>query len=457
MNYINQHQAVVVISLGIILIFLGFNEIFPSVGFSVLSECILSSYLMYILVKKPVLFVVLMGFLFIRVTELLSGILIESGGYLTETDILGSMNGAFIRLPFYYIIFFFAVSLGYKPAKLSENSSKALGGLFIVFFVFFALLVIGMGLFAGLKYGFSFSMGINRFSFREFGLSPSLELFLNNRFLVVILSSMLYTFSENIKLKFFGFSCVVLTIFISVLHGEQFTAMVTLFLAFFIAPLINKVIHGENIHEKIIKIGLGAFFLGVGVVLLVYAQQGYDLKELAERRLLLQGQLWYIVDESSPNLLFGDFISFIRNIPSVLLLNTNEFRTPMIPYGMRELMYIYAIPDIYDIYLENNVTFTMGQMAMLLHWFGYVGMVPVVVLTGYLFGIAITYFVNSITRKDILSILLSSKILLWFIFGFQQGEYWYIFGLKTILFCVFVYLFETYRSSFNVFLLARIR
>ncbi|WP_413698793.1 DUF6418 domain-containing protein [Psychromonas sp. KJ10-10] len=178
------------------------------------------------------------------------------------------------------------------------------------------------------------------------------------------------------------------------------------------------------------------------------------MEDIIENRLLLQGQLWFVADlYQSDNLVGLD--SFVRNIPSFFHLSTNEFIKPIIPFGMRELMFIHAVPSVYDIYIENNVTFTMGQMAMLLFWFGYLGMVIPLVFTAVFFGTVIYYLNNAILRFDVISILLASKIFMWFVFGFQQGEYWYVWGIKTMIFCVFVYLFEKYRNAFGIKFLER--
>lgn len=445
------------IFIDLLLVFSGY--VYHFLGFQLVAIFLLVVFILRLIQANAMVIIPLLGFIFIRATELFSGILIESGGYLTETGVAGVYTGSFIRLPIYYLVFFYSVFCFYsflnKSFFKSRLSVLGVNKSFLILAGVFSLLVLLSGIFAGFQYGFSFFMGINRFAFREFGGSGLLDFFLNNRFMVIVLASSIFSISMSLYEKIFSISIVIFTILISILHGEQFTSMVSLFLAFFIAPLLIYSINGKNVISKIIGLGLTALFIGAVAVVLVYAQQGFDIKDLAERRLLLQGQLWYVVDFESIGLFSGDLVSFFRNITSFLHLNTAEFKEGVIPYGMRELMYIYALPNIYELYLDNDVTFTMGQMAMLLHWFGYLGMVPVVIFTGMLFSVVILYFNNSILRMDFISILLSCKIFGWFVFGFQQGEYWYVWGAKTIIFMLFVYFFEHFRNSFGLSLLFR--
>ncbi|WP_413698791.1 hypothetical protein ACLKMH_14455 [Psychromonas sp. KJ10-10] len=70
-----------------------------------LSFIIFCGYVFHFLKVSPYVAIPLLGFIFIRFTELLSGIFIENGGYLTETGLFGEVTGAFMKLTFYYIIF----------------------------------------------------------------------------------------------------------------------------------------------------------------------------------------------------------------------------------------------------------------------------------------------------------------------------------------------------------------
>lgn len=455
---VNKIDVVFGFALFLLLCITMLNTLIPSVIFSSFAVVILCLYLLVLIKNKPLAIVPLLGFIFIRAIELFSGLLIESGGYMRETELFGSSNGAFIRLVIYYCLFFHMLVVFYGKNIEQGNvtlKSTPISKQFLLISVVFCSLVIFSGLLAGLVKGFALFMGLNRFSFREFALTSELSFFLNNRLLAIVLLSCIFAFKETIKFKALAFFGALTIAIIAVLHGEQFTQMIYLSLAFFIGPLLKQSLLGINIRQKIIKIGFTSLALGSFTVLLVYSQQGVDVSKLAESRLLLQGQLWYVTDESNSSFFYGNLDSFLRNFNSFLFLNADSLKEPLIPYGMRELMHIHAAPSIYEVYMENNVTFTMGQMAMPLYWFGYFGMVPFIVLTAAMFSRVIKYFNSAIIRKDAISIILSMKLFTWYSFAFQQGEYWYIFGLKTTIFTLFVFLFEKYRGMLNLNFLKR--
>jgi len=445
------------LSILIMLVLLLLSKVYATWLFSGLAVIVFCFYILYLVKRWTIVLLPMLGFVFIKMTELISGLLIESGGYMTEVDIVGEVTGAYIRLPIYYVLFFFSVIWSYKKfsAKKQEASPvSAPDPKYLVLMLLFILLVVFSGAVSGVVSGFSLFEGSNRFSFRSHSGSSTLYFFLNNRFLTLVLLGSMFAFYSDVKEKAACVFGAVVVVLLSILHGEQFTAMISLFLAFFIAPLIFLSAQGRDIGKIVFSVGLSGGFLATFSVLLAYSQQGVDVLELVERRLVLQGQLWYVTDLHVDSLL-GETGAFVRNIPSFFHLNVDHFIDPQVPFGMRELMYVYATSNIYEIYIENNVTFTMGQMAMLLYWFGYIGMVFFILLTGVLFGMVILYLNRAISRLDVISILLASKIFVWFVFGFQQGEYWYIFGAKTVLFCGAVYLFEKYRSSLGIAFLRR--
>lgn len=391
----------------------------------------------------------LLSFTFMRIVELFSGVLIEKGGYLSETGINGSANGAFSRLSIYYIIFIMLVIVFYNRISsfFSINKKTNINNKFIFLSFLFSFLIITAGILSGFIYGFSFSAGINRFEFRELNSNSFLFFFLNNRFFLMILLGTIFSSENSLITKIASSSFSFVLLVVSVLHGEQFTSMVVLLFAFFTGYLVIQSINGIDVASKVISISFFVVICGTAAVLLIYSKQGYYLAEIANRRLILQGQLWYVVDLNSNGIFDANFDSFLRNVNSFFEFNTDNFSDYNNPYGMRELMYKHALPDIYDIYMQNNVTFTMGQMAIALYWFGYILIVPFLLVTAFLFSLSIYYLISSIMSFSLISVFLSTKIFSWLLFGLQQGEYWYFFGVKTILFSLFAILFELFRKK----------
>ncbi len=449
----NRSFLFVIIISFICLIMSYVNYIYPTVIYSFLAILCLFVFLSYIAVDSPEVVLPLLPFIFIRVTELISGLLIESGGYLTETNILGQVTASFCRLVIYYVLFYFSVERGYffikkiKGDIKSEYENVSLSKIFIFSSLIFVVFVLLIGLVSGFKDGFAFLLGISRFAFRDNSTRSLLSVFLNNRTLAVLLVSILYSCASSSMLKKISLLLFVAITFISILHGEQFASMIMLLLTFSYPILLLESKLNKLVINKIFKYGCISLLLSSLAVLIIYSNLGIDLEAFAEKRLLLQGQQWYMVDTDEEIGVFSAHLdSFIRNLPSFFHLNIYGFIDQLIPYGMRELMYVYATPNIYNAYIDNFVTFTMGQMAMLLYWFGYLGMLPWVVLTGVLFSAVIFYLNHAIFKRDLISIILASKLFSWYVFGLQQGEYWYLWGAKTILFVFVIYLFEKKRK-----------
>lgn len=396
-------------------------------------------------------YILLLGFIFIRATEMFSGVLIESGGYLTETDYIGKPINAFVFLSFYYFVFFSTItffSINKNIFRVINPPKINIGSFQVVIALSFCLVVLLLGVMAGLKDGFSYFLGVNRFTFRSTAsISFYLSFFLNNRYLAIIILGALFAFSVSSFLKWGSFFISLCIVACSFFHGEQFTAMVSFILAFVISSFLSSSSMGKDVSVKIALVSIVSLIFGAVALVAVYQVQNYNIQEILSQRFLLQGQLWYATYADITDLFRWD--AFERNIPSFFLMDVDSFTNGMIPYGMRELMYYYATDEVYNRYMEFNVTFTMGQMSMLLYWFGYIGMVIPIIMSAVALCYVLRYLYCAILSFDIISIVLSSKLYIWFVFGLQQGEYWYLFGLKTVIFVVFCYLFEKIRSSFS--------
>jgi hypothetical protein len=96
-------------------------------------------------------------------------------------------------------------------------------------------------------------------------------------------------------------------------------------------------------------------------------------------------------------------------------------------------MMTYGRADVIFEMFRNGVTFTMGQFAVPLYWFGYAG----AVVFSAVLGLALASFGTLVCQS-----LISGPIAMWFsakfyanmLFGLQQGEYWYVFSVRSLLY-----------------------
>jgi hypothetical protein len=394
---------------------------------------------------RPVFSVAMLYILAISLTAFVAGVGLESGGYLTETGVQGEATGAFSRLLSFYIIFvacaLFAFSRIVDERRVGEPvvarmtvqpASVALGlGL--------AAAIIGAGVMAGLTGGFAFLSGVNRYALRNDSSDGALfNLFLNNQTFLAILLGVFCT-SANRAIRWLSILMIIADVGLDVLHGEQFMSVLGVSLCVLI-PLIA--IHGMNGKPVVRYLGIGAglaLVLGGASVLYAYKGQGLDVSDTVVSRLLLQGQVWYVVDHdahlfSAPAV--GGAPAFARFVSSLSSWTAPTFFNDTGTSGLRDLMTSYATPDILAAYMHDDVTFTMGQMGVPVYWFGFAGGALFIALTGVVYGALGAFQVLLSMRGGVIMLWLAAKLFSYATFAVQQGEYWTLFGSRTIFYAL---------------------
>ncbi|MEI9899819.1 MAG: hypothetical protein WDN31_06315 [Hyphomicrobium sp.] len=77
----------------------------------------------------PAYVVAMSPLLFYWSTELVSGMAIESGAFMEETEITGSPTGAFARLALVYAVLFLVGQLVWRSSPLRVGSAQTKGGI----------------------------------------------------------------------------------------------------------------------------------------------------------------------------------------------------------------------------------------------------------------------------------------------------------------------------------------
>lgn len=407
--------------------------------------------------RQPIGLSLMFYVLILAVTGLVAQLMIEAGGYLFETDVFGSVNGSSLRLLCFYLIFFavYLRSLGsnvsdqsnhlelnpkstWIPAFMSDSRQ-------VVLVLLFGLVVVFFGLLAGIREGFALTEGYNRYYIRSqtdgFG-SLIFDFYLNNRiFLAFTLGALCY--SLNWVVKVVALTLLSMVVLLSVAHGEQFMATVQLGVAAIVPWIIiqNK---NKGVNYKLIGLMMVSFsFIGLISVIFAYLSQGYDIESTIFNRLALQSQLWYMVDTSA-NLIGSDFginyQSFARFFASLLNFDFERFTgNSAEATGVPELMLIYGTSDIIGQLYNYGVTFTMGQMAIPVFWFGYLGGGVFVAVSAFYCARVGMLIVNVIEKGSWIELWLAAKIHSNLMFGLQQGEYWYLIGFRTVLFLLILW------------------
>ncbi|NTY36313.1 DUF6418 domain-containing protein [Burkholderia diffusa] len=392
---------------------------------------------------RPVFAVSMLYTLVIGLTAFVAGVGIESGGFLRETDIFGVANGAFSRLLSFYAIFvacaLFAFGRLLKERSAHEpiRARMTLQPISIALGLGLVAAILATGVLAGLTGGFAVLSGVNRYALRNDASNSTLfNLFLNNQTFVAVLLGTFCT-SSNRTVRWVSVVMIVADLVLEALHGEQFMAVLHVCLTFLI-PFIA--IHAMNGKPVMRYLGIGsAIALAIGSVSVFYAYkgQGLDVVETVVSRFLEQGQAWYVVDGDAhlfgaPAL--GGMAAFGRFAASLGSFTEPTFFSDAPVSGLRDLMLSYGTPEILKAYVFDDVTFTMGNMAVPVYWFGYAGGAIFVALTGAMYGAASAMLILVAMRGGVVMLWLTTKIFAYATYAIQQGDYWTLFGARTLFY-----------------------
>jgi len=424
------------------------NTMLPYLGYTEASApCTLvlaCLFVMYLVVTRPLFSVSLLYMMVLALTAFVAGVGIESGGLMIETGVQGEPNGAFSRLLVFYVIFIGFSMVGFRwfvrertshvPQALItlEKKSVMLGfGL--------ALAIIGAGIVAGLTEGFALLQGVNRYALRNQSTesdSVLFNLFLNNQMFLALLLGALAT-SKDRLVRWFAILLIIVTAGLDMLHGEQFMSVLHFGLTVLTPIVAMLVLNGKPVLRYVVIGAAITLIIGGASVFTAYQGQGLDANATLTSRSLLQGQVWYVVDNDSG--LFtpppaGGQPAFTRFVRSLLVSSAPSFDNDSAISGLRDVMVAYGVPTLIRTYVKDNISFTMGQMAVPVFWFGLVGGAVFVAFTGVLYGALCALQIALAMRGGVVMLWLIVKVLSYASFGIQQGEYWSFFGVRALFY-----------------------
>ncbi|KAA1010642.1 hypothetical protein FVF58_20100 [Paraburkholderia panacisoli] len=433
---------------------LAFNTALPYLGYAQASAtwtfvlAVLA--VIYLVATRPLFSVSMLYFMVIALTAFVAGVGIEAGGLMIETKVQGEANGSTSRLLLFYVLFVSCALYGFNrylrvrdpdvPVALItvELPSVALG--FIL-----ALAIIGAGVAAGLIEGFALLNGVNRYTLRNGSTGTNsvlFNMFLNNQtFLAMILGAL--ATSRSHAVKSFSILLIIATTGLYILHGEQFMSVLHFGLSV-LAPVVAVLLmKGKPVLRYMAIGGVVALVIGLGSVFSAYQGQGLDVQNTMTDRSLLQGQVWYVVDYdahvfAAPPL--GGAPAFWRFARSLLSTTAPTFDDSFGYSGLRDVMVAYGDPRLISVYIKDDVTFTMGQMAIPVFWFGLAGGALFVAFTGVIFGALCALQIVFALRGGVVMLWLVVKVLSYAGSGIQQGDYWSFFSVRTLFYVALAFL-----------------
>jgi phosphate starvation-inducible membrane PsiE len=445
-------QHLIVPAVGVIALL--FNTALPYLGYAHASATctfvLAALAVVFLVATRPLFSVSMLYFMMIGMTAFVAGIGIEAGGLMTETAVQGEANGAFSRLLLFYVIFVSCALYGFNR-YLSIRSPNVAVALItveqrsVILGFTLALAIIGCGVAAGLTQGFALLNGVNRYTLRNDvtgGDSVLFNMFLNNQtFLALVLGAL--STSRNPVVKWFSIVLIVATTGLYILHGEQFMSVLHFGLSV-LAPVIAVLLMRGKPVLRYMAVGGGvALVIGLASVFSAYQGQGLDVQNTMTDRSLLQGQVWYVVDYDAH--LFtappqGGAPAFWRFAESLLSTTAPGFDDAIGFSGLRDVMVAYGEPKLVSDYIKDDVTFTMGQMAVPVFWFGLVGGALFIAFTGVIYGALCALQIVFALRGGVVMLWLIVKLLSYATSGLQQGDYWSFFSVRTLFYVALAFL-----------------
>jgi hypothetical protein len=431
-----------------------FNTALPYLGYAQASAtwtfALAALAVIYLVVTRPLFSVSMLYFMMISMTAFVAGIGIEAGGLLIETAVRGEANGAFSRLLLFYVLFvscalysfdrYLSISKPSVPVALITADSRS-----VVLGFTLALTIIGAGVAAGLTQGFALLNGVNRYTIRNESTGTDSVLFntfLNNQTFLALVLGALAT-SKNPVVKWLSIVLIIATTGLYILHGEQFMSVLHFGLSV-LAPVVAVLLmRGKPVLRYMAIGGAVALLIGIVSVFSAYREQGLDVKNTMTDRSLLQGQVWYVVDYDAH--LFtappsGGAPAFWRFADSLLSIDQPSFDDSIGYSGLRDVMIAYGEPNLMHTYIKDNITFTMGQMAIPVFWFGLVGGALFIAFTGLIYGALCAFQIVFALRGGVVMLWLIVKLYSYAGAGIQQGDYWSFFSVRTLMYVALTYL-----------------
>ncbi len=425
----------------------------PSVFWSVLSFLLFGGYLCGLAVISPVSFMLLLPYIFFRLTVLVSGIAIENGGYMEDLEIMGEASGAYIRLCGVYIVFIsfaacviewclkYCLSKNYNLDHLKERTQRhPWVWIFFGIFTAFSIYVLAVGLFKG----FQLLTNVDRFKFRDEIGGRAFLLYMGNRFIAALLFGAIIYLCRGLRRNMAIF-LFALMIVVSVLFGEKFTSLILMFI-YVATPayLMSRYLQRRILWHMLPSMAAAAC-LTLPIILMVYgwAERPHDAIDLLSVRMVGQGELWYVADRDTGEAFRFDQEQLVHILQASVIQEGNDIARESPFMGVYYFMNQYMPPGMLAFWLQRpSLTLTFGFEPYLLVVFGWIGMIVPLCFYAGIYALSLSYLAWSIFNARPISIFIAAKILIWIITGLAQGYLFMIFGFKLFLMALAAILYE---------------
>lgn len=357
----------------------------------------------------------------------------ETGALLSEIHQFAFLTGATSRIMavcyFVMLSAFYSYKITGSIKFIYGNISHISNEIIIKMLTITVMVLVLLMLYFRIRYGSPNDYGVDRFYYWN-NIAPKWGEYA--KFILQQLSflvGVLYAVKRN---KFYIF-----LYFISVLSqyftGEKFTGLFLSTIFFFVPLVVVRQINLWRIlfnPKTIAMMLIGSGLLMITAFLSYLAISGSDASERLLNRFVLQAQMWWAVDYYSS----GGF-SGLDNILTHML----GFGAENNYQGIKYLMSIVAPADVYNIFMDRGITFTMAGPVNLIYFFGFPLCLLPAIIIGWITGLSFRVVIESIKVGDMILCLLSIKLYYVMIRVLTMADVHQLFEMKTIA-CIFVFI-----------------
>jgi len=353
----------------------------------------------------------------------------ESGQWLSEVKYYSSLSGATSRImSLCFVIFFFSFFTFKYLSRvntvrfgLSVGLNKILLHCVVIAFTVFTAILF----FVHMRYGHPNDYGVDRYYYWA-NIAPKWAeyvKFLLSQFTVFI--GLAYGLSRKRRYIFL----FVISLLAQFSVGDKFSGMLYATMTFIIPVVILlRVNIGKLIFSTrflfIAVMFLGAMMTASYLSYIAISGAGSGIDRLVDR-IVLQGQMWWALDNSSDMSSKGTG-EILRNF--IGIGNGDEYST-----GIFYLMSVISPPSIFQWFADKGITMTMGSPVNLIYFFGYpLSVIPAMIL-GIIVGIGYHIFYRAILISDVILIFFGVKIMDSIFRAVTMGEIFYLFSLKFLV------------------------
>ncbi|MDD3289172.1 MAG: DUF6418 domain-containing protein [Alphaproteobacteria bacterium] len=390
-------------------------------------------------------------------TQMISGIMIELGGFLSETGQMGEPTGGFMRLTITYIIFFGAAAFvsehfiarwkGSGKIDIFINQKLRLNSLVIIAINSLIAIALVYLVIIGIKNGFPLLTETDRFVFRKDLDDPVFLSVIGNRVAMILYLGFMNAMSGNKGAYRLMTFCLFV---VSALFGEKFTSLSIMLMLFFTPAFMHTAWRSNGLPiKRMFLIGVGITIMTLPLVFIVYgglhnAQSAIDR---TVNRMTLQGQLWFLADREVNDLVRFDAEPLMNDLRMMTAQKQDVETRRNLSYpfqGMAWMLLHFADPIKAYLGINSGVVFCLGLHAYLLEMLGWLGLFIANIFLGVILGLISSGIIYSIIHCRIVHLLVFSKFLTFWATASNMADLYCMFNWRSALLLIFIVVYSVF-------------